>query len=94
MAADKFEIIKQFIYIIDGVGHPVYVQIERINNSNSVHWDISHYYRPSVKPPNFLHPQLGTTPSISHAEAEIDAYIKKFTGDFIVVENPKYKSPR
>ena len=94
MAADKFEIIKQFIYTISGLDHPVYVQIARINNSKWVHWDISHYYRPSVKPPNFFDPHPASTTSVSQAEIEIDAYIKKFTGDFIVVENPKYKSPR
>jgi len=77
----KSVILREYVFSVDGVEHPVYGRIVQTNEIENCpfRWDISHYYRPSESAITVYHPSRHHAESFEEAEGLLLDYANAFT---------------
>ena len=90
MAAEieKREIIKQFIYWIDGLDHPIHSRLSEFDDGR-FSWEISHYYR-QAEGAGIRYPDPRVGHSLEEMDYFLNQYVNDFTAEFGVEEAPNY----
>ncbi len=91
MTVTSSEIIKQFVYQVDGLDYNVYGRIVKIIEEGEVfyRWEISHNYKPAQNAGIYYPSATGGT-SVSEMEELLNTYAESFTAEFEVRENSHY----
>ncbi|MGC2868918.1 hypothetical protein [Proteus vulgaris] len=87
MSVHKYEVVKEFVYYVEGLHKNVTARIIKDSLTNRMTWECSHHYHNSngqkAYEPN--HP----TEFIEACESELDNYMNKFDAD-TAKENTEY----
>ena len=82
MVSYTYEVVKEYVLIVEGLDFSVKGRISRLIKDSGVdeyYWDISHHYRPSEKAAGVYSPSKKTTHSFNEAEFLLSGYMKGFT---------------
>ncbi len=91
MTVTSSEIIKQFVYQVDGLNYNVYGRIVKIIEEGEVfyRWEISHNYKPAQNA-GIYYPSTISGNSATEMEEHLRVYAENFTAEFEVRENSYY----
>ena len=91
MGVKTYEIVKQYVFWVDGLDYTVKGRISRNLDPNvgePFRWEISHNYKPSKTAGTRYYPSVVSAGTLEDAEMHLFAYANAFTN--IGVEANKY----
>ena len=77
-----YEVVKEYVLIVEGLDHSVKGRIERVvkdSGTEEYYWAISHYYRGSESAGTPYSPSRRTTNSFDESRALLLMYMRGFT---------------
>lgn len=81
MSVKTYEIVKQYMFWVEGLEHTVKGRISRSLDPNAgepFRYEISHHYKPSAKA-GVYYPSVVSADTLEHAEMHLFAYANAFT---------------
>lgn len=82
MSVKTYEIVKQYVFWVEGLDDTVKGRISRNLDPNAGQpflWEISLHYKPSVTAGGVYYPSVVSADTLEHAEMLLFAYAKAFT---------------
>ena len=82
MGVKTYEVIKQYVFWVDGLDYTVKGRISRNLDPNAGQpflWEISHHYKPSETAAGVYYPSVVSAGTLEDAERFLFAYANAFT---------------
>ena len=90
MGVKTYEVLKEYVFWVDGLDYTVKGRISRNLNPNvgePFTWEISHHYKPSETAAGVYYPSVLSAGTLEDAERHLLAYANAFTNIGVKADN-------